>query len=74
MNDKEYKTLKKVVSLYECNVCQHEEVHRGGSIWTICSNCDMKWADDMGGFKPYTVPTPIVDAYLLISEHEQDQW
>lgn len=31
------------------NTCQHEETHRGGSIWEICSQCGAKWADDTGG-------------------------
>jgi len=33
--------------------CTHEETYRGGSIWTICKDCDRKWADDRGGFKPH---------------------
>lgn len=32
--------------------CNHESRHRGGAIWEICDDCDMKWADDRGGFKP----------------------
>jgi hypothetical protein len=29
--------------------CLHEETHRGGAIWEICSMCGCKWADDEGG-------------------------
>ncbi len=32
--------------------CEHEDTHRGGSIWTICDQCGKQWADDEGGFKP----------------------
>lgn len=35
------------------NVCTHEETVRGGTIWTICTGCNRKWADDAGGFKPH---------------------
>jgi iron complex transport system substrate-binding protein len=42
----------------------HEDTYRGGSIWTICSACGMKWADDngRGGFVPYQTPKAIEDA------------
>lgn len=30
--------------------CTHEDLYRGGCIWTICRDCDRKWADDEGGF------------------------
>ena len=33
-------------------LCPHENLSRGGSIWTICDDFDMKSADDRGGFKP----------------------
>ena len=31
------------------NTCTHEETHRGGSIWEICDQCGLQWADDRGG-------------------------
>ena len=34
--------------------CEHEETERGGTIWTICNQCGMEFADDRGG-------VPVVD-------------
>ena len=31
------------------NTCTHEETHRGGSLWEICDQCGLQWADDRGG-------------------------
>ncbi len=56
--------LKAVTDYANMNTCTHEETHRGGTIWEICGNCGMKWADDEGG-KPedaHDVPKAIVDA------------
>lgn len=39
------------------NTCTHEETYRGGVLWTICSDCGRKWADDEGG-KPEWVDPP----------------
>lgn len=49
------------------NVCTHEETKRGGAIWTICCNCDMKWADDQGGFQPYAEPPRITAAHQTLA-------
>lgn len=48
--------------------CRHEEVHRGGTIWTICSGCGAKWADDRGGFQPSKTAKEIdqLDAELAL--------
>jgi hypothetical protein len=46
----------------DLNTCEHEETKRGGAIWTICCNCGQQWADDEGGFKPYTDPPPVASA------------
>lgn len=43
----------------DTNTCLPETAHRGGAIWTICSDCGRKWADDDGGFKPHVDPRPV---------------
>lgn len=45
--------LRDLLNHLDANTCLHETTHRGGSIWTICDDCDAKWADDKGGFKPH---------------------
>lgn len=54
--------LLEVLSIFDKNTCTHDETYRGGSIWTICHECGMKWADDKGGFKPYEDPPEIAAA------------
>lgn len=49
--------LEGLLKHVERQTCSHEETYRGGSIWTICSSCGMKWADDEGGM-PKSFPTP----------------
>lgn len=48
------KRLEKTITglLLIIPVCEHYNTHRGGAIWTICSDCGREWADDDGGFKP----------------------
>jgi len=48
--------LGDMLNYYDRNACQHEDVYRGGAIWTICESCGKKWADDEGGFVPYIEP------------------
>jgi ribosomal protein L37AE/L43A len=48
--------LKDMLKYYDRETCQHEDTHRGGAIWTICDGCGRKWADDEGGFVPYSEP------------------
>lgn len=49
--------LKDMLKYYDRETCTHQEedLHRGGAIWTICA-CGKKWADDEGGFIPYSEP------------------
>jgi hypothetical protein len=54
--------LEDLLRYTERNECRHEETSRGGSIWTICDECGMKWADDRGGFVPYQEPIEITQA------------
>lgn len=59
--------LRGLLELYDRETCTHDDVKRGGSIWTICNQCDRKWADDRdGGFKPYTDPPPVMLARDLV--------
>lgn len=60
--------LRNLLSYAESKECDHEETYRGGSIWTICSRCGEKWADDEGGFVPYEKPKAIADAYEILSK------
>lgn len=62
--DPEVATLILIRSLLDHvdrETCTHENLKRGGSIWTICEDCGRKWADDEGGFKPH-VDAPAVRA------------
>lgn len=52
---------------YERNICHHDSTHRGGFLWTICDDCGAKWADDEGGFKPFSYPREIEAAYAALS-------
>ena len=59
--------LQKVLDRYDQETCTHEETHRGGTIWTICDGCGRKWADDRGGFTPYSDPPEIAQARAVLS-------
>jgi len=50
----------------ESQGCEHDDLRRGGTIWTICGSCGRKWADDEGGFKPDKPPRILkrIDAAL----------
>lgn len=58
--------LRAVLRAWDNNICTHEETHRGGTIWTICDRCEAKWADDRGGFIPYSDPVAIAAARAAI--------
>jgi len=64
-------SLKDMLNSYDRNTCTHEEedLHRGGAIWTICS-CGKKWADDEGGFIPYSEPLFVSCARQLLEEQQ----
>ena len=55
------KTARAALDYFDRNTCQHEDTHRGGFLWTICSDCGKKWADDEGGFVPYSDPPAIAN-------------
>ena len=47
--------------------CHHDNLKRGGVQWTICEDCDRKWADDQGGFKPHVDAPPVAAARLYLA-------
>lgn len=55
-----------LVDHIERETCIHEEVERGGAIWTTCTQCKRQWADDEGGFVPYKEPAQMDVARGLI--------
>ena len=65
--------LAELVRYVERNECEHEQTHRGGFIWTICSDCGKKWADDKGGFKPYEPPPELETARAALAALAQQQ-
>lgn len=58
--------ISDLVEYVNTNECQHASTYRGGAIWTICNDCDRKWADDEGGFQPYQQPAEIKAAQALL--------
>lgn len=56
---------------YEREQCYHEDTYRGGAIWTICNGCGRKWADDEGGFVPFTYPKKVKQARGMILKARQ---
>jgi len=60
------KALSDLLQYVERRECTHEETFRGGTIWTICSGCGAKLADDQGGFKLYVEPAEITAARKVL--------
>lgn len=65
-------SLHALLDQYDFSTCLHENTYRGGVIWTICSDCGEKWADDEGGFVPYEEPDYITRARDLLSRMTPD--
>lgn len=63
--------LSAVINEWEKTRCAHEELVRGGTMWTICTLCDKKWSDDNGGFKPDIQPEAIKTGYAVIETLRQ---
>ena len=57
------KAGKVLIQHIELETCLHEDTYRGGTIWTICKDCGMKWADDEGGFVPHEYPKAVQEAF-----------
>lgn len=59
--------LQAMLNRDELNTCQHENTHRGGAIWTICDDCNDKWADDEGGKPKWKDPKEWIAARAALS-------
>lgn len=57
----------------EINTCTHEETYRGGAIWTICSRCHCKWADDEGGFPGFVEPAVFEQARAALEATKEKE-
>jgi ribosomal protein L37AE/L43A len=69
-NERLREALSHALDHYDRNICLHESVHRGGSIWTICDDCGRQWADDRGGFQPHVDPVEIAAARSALETQE----
>lgn len=73
----ETKRLRKMIRALILHIerceCRHETTHRGGNIWTICDDCGAQWADDRGGFKPWTQLPLIADAKALLKRKDTNE-
>lgn len=43
--------LQGLLDYVDRQTCTHEDRSRMGTIWTVCTACGRKWADDEGGFQ-----------------------
>ena len=59
--------LQKLLDHVERNTCEHEETHRGGTIWEICDCCGSRWADDEGGKPDFVWPDYVEEARKLLA-------
>lgn len=59
--------LNTALDHYERGICHHDETSRGGVGWTICDQCDAKWADSEGGFVPFAYPPEIERAFSVLA-------
>lgn len=65
--EKAAEALDDAIQYIERNQCSHEDTYRAGTIWTICSACGQKWADDEGGFQPAETPQVVVRARAALA-------
>jgi len=65
------RTLGRLLSWAEAQICLHEETHRGGAIWEICDQCGAKWADDEGGRPEFQWPGEITNARALLARYDR---
>jgi ribosomal protein L37AE/L43A len=66
-------SLRTLLDYVDQETCQHDDTHRGGVIWTICDGCGKKWADDEGGFVPYSDPPAVAQARAFLEATEQGE-
>lgn len=62
--------IRRALEYANREICTHEDVHRGGRIWTICDACGEKWADDEGGFKPSAWSALYDAAIAALTDHQ----
>lgn len=62
------KVLSDLLAYAENQICQHENTHRGGSIWEICDDCGAKWSDGHGGKPEYVFPPALEAAEQMINQ------
>lgn len=68
---KERAALAGLLRYVDSITCTHESTHRSGAIWTICDDCEMKRADDRGGFKPYKDAPEVRKARAALSSQPE---
>ena len=66
-------SLRTLLDYVDQETCQHDYTHRGGVIWTICDECGKKWADDEGGFVPYSDPPAVAQARAFLKATATEQ-
>lgn len=59
--------LQAVLRFAERNHCTHEETRRLGAIWTECTGCGRKWADDEGGMPECREPDEFIAARAALA-------
>jgi hypothetical protein len=64
--------LESLLSRDERNTCQHEETHRGGTIWEICDSCGAKWSDDRSPKPEWKDPEEWANARAAIAKATQE--
>jgi uncharacterized Zn finger protein (UPF0148 family) len=60
--------LEGLLKYAELSECPHDDLSRGGTIWTLCNRCGAKWADDEGGFKTSAEPKQITEARAALAK------
>lgn len=60
--------LQELLDHVDRETCRHEDIYRGGAIWTICRDCGRKWADDEGGFQPYEDAPAVAKARAILDQ------
>lgn len=76
-NKKMAEALARALDYIEQQTCPHEETHRGGAIWEICSECGCKWADDRGGKPEFKWPAEYTEGRSLLAKikpKKEENW
>lgn len=59
--------LKDLLKYSSAQICTHDETYKGGTIWEICDQCGVKWADDRGGKPKFEWPKEILNAEKVLN-------